>query len=347
MPQSPSPTQLRRRPWSADCHPYLAFSLQSPFIGQWARFSTPVDRIVLVHDRYGWHLPCDTQKEWKRFEHVIRASAEYMSGYLKAQFVELSNLWDVPPKPGSFGYFDVQSTEAEARQAIGKSIDAFLVYMAYISFLFALHYYYPATRNTEYPRSSFQQVNGLKVNPEWLRDVEASPVARFRSDTQRVGSVINVNSCKWLNLVPFMITAKIPIWLYWGCPPFVKSFDLRSSWVSLYTPTIDEPMHPALPIATEGLAPSPVSDFPPVEPNSRQCPGESMRAYFQCRKERHQRLMEKETPLQKQARLSRERSQATKQDPGKKGPKVYYWEQKGEFNIRIRTHLTRALAQSM
>src|SRR5277367_1366787 len=218
MPQSPSPTQLlRRRPWSADRHPYVAFLLQFPFVGQWARFATPVDRIDLVHDRHGWHLPRDTQKEWKNFEHVIRASAESMSDYLTVQFVELSNLWDVPAKPGLFDYFDVQSTEAEAHQAISKSIDAFLVYMAYISFLFALHYYYPATRNTPYPRSSFQpviQAIDLRLHPEWLRDLEASPVARFRSDTQRVGSVINVNSCTWLNLVPFMITAKIPIWLY-------------------------------------------------------------------------------------------------------------------------------------
>ena len=350
MPQSSSPTQLRRRLWSADRYPYLAFSLQFPFVGQWARFATPADRIGLVHDRHGWHLPRETQKEWKNFEHIIRASAERIVDFLQTQFVELSDLWDLPPKPGSFGYFTVQSTEAEARQAVGLSIDAFLVYLAYISFLFALHYYYPATRKTEYPRASFQQlvdVTGIKLHLEWLRDLEASPVAQFRSDTLRVGSVINIMSCKWLNLVPFMITARIPIWLYWGCPPFNASFDLRLSWVDLYTPPIDEPSHPTLPIATKGPASSYNSNFPPIPANSRQRPGEFMRAYFERRKERHKRLMEKETPLQKQARLDREKAQANKQIPGKKGPTVFYWEKTGEFNIRIRTHLSRALAKSL
>jgi hypothetical protein len=42
-------------------------------------------------------------------------------------------------KPGSFGYFDVQSTELEARQAIADSIAAFVAYLAYTSFLIALN----------------------------------------------------------------------------------------------------------------------------------------------------------------------------------------------------------------
>ena len=68
MPQSPTPSQLCSRLWSADRYPYLSFSLQFPFVGQWARFATPVGEIDLTHDRHGWHLPRDTQKQWKNFE---------------------------------------------------------------------------------------------------------------------------------------------------------------------------------------------------------------------------------------------------------------------------------------
>ena len=131
MPQSPSLTQLRSRLWSADRYPYLAFSLQFPFVNQWARFATPVN---LIHDRHGWHLPRDTQKEWKNFEHVIRANAEKISEYLKMRFSEFNGLWDEPAKPGLYRYFSVHSTEAEARQATAASIDAFVIYMAYICF---------------------------------------------------------------------------------------------------------------------------------------------------------------------------------------------------------------------
>ena len=100
MSQSPSPTQLCSRLWSADHYPYLAFSLQFPFVNQWARFATPVD---LIHDHHGWHLPCDTQKEWKNFEHIIWTNAEKISEYLKTWFSEFDGLWDEPEKPGLYG----------------------------------------------------------------------------------------------------------------------------------------------------------------------------------------------------------------------------------------------------
>jgi hypothetical protein len=54
------------------------------------------------------------------------------------------------------------------------------------------------------------------------------------------------------------------------------------------------------------------------------------------------KLKQKETPKSREARLGRERAQSKKQLPGKKGPLVFYWEKMGEFNIRIRTLLSRA-----
>jgi hypothetical protein len=334
MPQAPSPTQMRSRLWAADRFPYLAFLLQDPFVGQWARFSVPVNPI---RDRHGWHLPHDKAKEWKTFEHLIRASAECMSSKLKERFPEFNGLWDEPEKPGSYGYFNAYSTEAETCQALVESVNAFVIYAAYISFLIALCRYYDAST----PRSLRQlfQISNSKIHPEWLRDLAESPIAQFGPDSRRVGSIINVESCKWLNLAPFMMEkACVPIWLYWGLPPFSVSND---SWSSFYAPPVDEITHSA-PAAT--LAPSPPSNFPPVNPNSGQLPGETMRAYFQRRKERHIKLMQNETPKSREARLGRQRSQAKKQLPGKKGPLVFYWEKIGEFDIRIRTLLTRASA---
>jgi hypothetical protein len=174
MPQTPSPTQMRSRLWAADRFPYLAFSLQDPFVGQWARFTVPFNPI---HDRHGWHLPRDNAKEWKNFEHLIRASADCMSNKLKERFPEFNGLWDEPAKPGLYGYF---STKAEACQTISDSVDAFIVYAAYISFLIALCRYYDASS----PRSFRQlfQVSNSKIHPEWLRDLEESPIAQFSPD---------------------------------------------------------------------------------------------------------------------------------------------------------------------
>jgi len=51
-----------------------------------------------------------------------------------------------------------------------------------------------------------------------------------------------------------------------------------------------------------------------------------MRAYFQCRKERHAKYEQNKS---RQSHLGPEKSQATKQNPGKKGLVVYYWEKIG------------------
>jgi hypothetical protein len=63
---------------------------------------------------------------------TLNANTQRISNYLQGQI-----------SPGLFGYFNVQSTELEARQAIAHSIDAFVVYLAYTSFLIALYRYYP------------------------------------------------------------------------------------------------------------------------------------------------------------------------------------------------------------
>jgi hypothetical protein len=335
MPQTPSPTQMRSRLWAEDRFPYLAFLLQDPFVGQWGRFSVPSNPI---QDQYGWHLPRDKAKEWKNFEHLIRASADLMSNKLKERFPEFNGLWAEPAKPGLYGYFTSHSTKAEACQAIADSVDAFIVFAAYISFLIALCRSYDASS----PRSLRQlfEVSNSKIHPEWVRDLAESPIAQFGPDSRRVGSIVNVKSCKWLNLAPFMIErACVPIWLYWGLPPFSTSND---SWISLYAPPVDEIAHSA-PAACPSH--SPPSSFPPVHPNSGQLPGETMRAYFKRRKERQMNLIQKESPKNREARLGRERAQARKQLPGKKGPLMFYWEKIGEFNIRIRTLLTRADAK--
>ena len=142
MPLMPSPMQMHSCLWATDCFPYLVFFLQDPFVGQWAWFTVPINSI---HDWFGWHLPRDKAKEWKNFKHLIRASAEYMSKKIKEQFPEFNSLWDEPAKPGLYRYSNSCSTEAQACQAIAESIDTFIIYAAYISFLIALCRYYDAS----------------------------------------------------------------------------------------------------------------------------------------------------------------------------------------------------------
>ena len=225
MPPSPTPSQLCSHLWSADNYPYLSFSPKFPFVGQWD----------LTHDCHGWHLPCDTQKEWKHFEHLIWASPQLISDHLQLKFPWLTGLLAVPEKPGLFGYFDVWSTKVKAHQAIADSINAFVIYLAYTSFLIALHHYYPQSSSTPHSLLLQQLLQSTKLNshPEWVNDLAGSPVGQFHSDPQHVGSIIDVRSCKWLELVPCTIAANVLIWLHWGHMPFFIANEPRSSWTSV------------------------------------------------------------------------------------------------------------------
>ncbi|KAL0062093.1 hypothetical protein AAF712_011020 [Marasmius tenuissimus] len=74
-----------------------------------------------------------------------------------------------------------------------------------------------------------------------------------------------------------------------------------------------------------------------LEPNSGQLPGETWQQFFTRRDER--RTGRKESPLQRQTRVNREKEAVAKRCPGKKGPSIWYWRQRGPH--RVRTLLTR------
>ncbi|KAF8960571.1 hypothetical protein BDZ97DRAFT_1760686 [Flammula alnicola] len=346
-----------------------------------SRFATPADRIQLASDSYGWHLPRDVQKSWKTFKQTTRAVAEKLSCYLMLRSPELHDLSHQPEKPGSYGYFTVHSTEQEARQAI----------------------------------------TNVSVHPEWFNSLEASIFVDFCPERSCVGSIVDVSSCNWLNLVPYMMKANVLIWLCWGSPPFATSNPEWStqSWTSMFAPTVyksgqstllgtgkNPPFVSSNPHSSRNFwsnnsssnnpwsnssssnnpwsnssssntpwltqsssaqswswastsAPthhksgqsgslesvkSPASTSPPVEQGSGQCPGETMRAYFERKKQQHLQWKREESDKARQAHLNREAAQKKKACPGKKGPLVYHWVRVGKF-FRVRTLLLRALAE--
>jgi hypothetical protein len=137
-----------------------------------------------------------------------------------------------PPNPSQFGYFNAHSTENKARFALSQSLDCFVLLFAYVSFCNAI------CRNPDDPVSIslsdstqpkwFNELSARRnrVHPEWLKLLADSPISNFTTTPQRVGTIINVSRCSWINLVPRMLKANIPIWLYWGIPPvFVQPLD--------------------------------------------------------------------------------------------------------------------------
>jgi hypothetical protein len=322
-----------------------------------SRFATPIELIPLEHDKHGHHLPSEVAKSWKTLEHVCRNITEILCKSFTRDHPKIFLNCSAPPLPSKFGYFDAHSTEKKARSALSKSIDAFVLLFAYVSFCIAI------CRDSRDPLSIslssstkpkwFQELSARKnrIHPEFLQLLADSPISQFTSTTpQRLGTIINVSQCPWVHLVvPYLLKANVPIWLYWGIPPvFVQPLE---NTLLLFAPR-SHPQSRAPPISA--IAPSqsvlPTPSQPVCLPvrsvhgGPAQLPGETWKDFMKRQNDRRMQKISKENDADRQMRVGRENSAAGKSCPGKKGPAVYIWED--DDGVWTRTLLTRGQVNS-
>ena len=76
------------------------------------------------------------------------------------------------------------------------------------------------------------------------------------------------------------------------------------------------------------------AEFPPVKPGCDQLPGETWKAFFERRARKNAKIEKTENADERQAQLNRVKANKNHQDPGCKGPRVFYWEEVDGFHIR-------------
>jgi len=306
-----------------------------------SRLATPPGQIPLENDQYGFHLPQKVAKSWKTLEQTCRQ----ISSVLHTSFCQdhpKANLIHLPPaKPSDFGYFGTHPSEEIAQSAISKSLDAFVILFAYVSFCITICRAEddPASVSLLTSESKPRWLRLLsdsrrsKLHPESVQLLVDSPIADFTTVPQRLGAIINVSRCSWLHLVPCMINAKVPIWLYWGvppafCQPLVDKaliFAPRSHPQSKASPALP-PSQPAGPSAPSGHA------------GPGQLPGETWKEFITRQNERRKAKLKNESGQHRQARQGRELMAEKQQCPGKKGSTVYIWEQDNGVWTRTLLH---------
>ena len=363
LPDDATPSQLRGRIWALHNHPYLPFMLYSPFDGPMtSRLSTSAEQIALDKDFDGYHLPKDVSKSWKTLEQSCRQIITVLSALFKQDYPQILFTCSAPPNPSHFGYSKDHRTESKARHAISQSLDAFVLLFAYVSFSIAIcrKPEDPAFISTESLSTSTQprwfqhlSLRQSKIHPEWLQLLADSPISNFTTTPQRVGVIINVSRCSWINLVPSMLKANVPIWLYWGIPPvFLQplthhalAFAPRShpqcrapptpsQSVTLPTPsqsvTLPTPSQSvALPTPSQSVAIPTSCQSATLPGGPGQLPGETWKNFMTRQNERRKKILFKEGDAARRAREDRENKASTKSCPGKKGPTVYVWENDG------------------
>ncbi|KAI0368513.1 hypothetical protein BV20DRAFT_915519, partial [Pilatotrama ljubarskyi] len=115
------------------------------------------------------------------------------------------------PLPREFGYLQNHRSHDAAKRALWKSRDALFLLAARCSLAIALA--------------------GMLPHPAtWIDELSQSLIADL-SPGLRVGAFINPlrgpDFTEWVNHVPCMINANLPVYIYWPCP---KDADYRTVW---------------------------------------------------------------------------------------------------------------------
>jgi hypothetical protein len=293
-----------------------------------------VDAMPLEHGSQGWHLPHQTAKAWKQLEQTLRLIGEKSKKTLpRMSRNPIFFLINDPELPSKFGYFTTHPTEDAARSALRSSLDAFVVYCAYLSF---------ATAFCRLPGSdSSLNLIPPRVHAEFSKMFMESHIVDLSGERKRIGTIINVLQCSWISTAEVLLKAKVPIWLYWGDHPLTVT--PRAGWMADHRPRLVDLNPPSVNNLLPSLPPTSIpsqSQSSASRNTKKQLPGETYKQYFTRRQQRNEARMQIETAQDKQIRADRDKLAAKRQCPGRKGPAVYCWEL-DDNDLRVRTLQTR------
>ena len=245
LPTPYSPTVLRSQIWALNGYPYLAFCNKSPFQGELFKLLVgSAETMLLEDDKDGWHLSYSTAKSWKRLEHTLHRIARYLKEW--PAFNPPSFLITDSEHLSKFGYFSAHPTQEAARSGLQSSLDAFVVYCAYISFM---------TTYCQLPGSTSDIPSYLppNIHPEFSNMFKESHIVDFSGQRKCIGTIINVLWCNWISVAHILLKAQVLMWLYWGDHPLTVTLqaawmvDFRPQLVNLNPPPVNNSLHSLLP----------------------------------------------------------------------------------------------------
>lgn len=333
-----SPADAMNLRWASNQFPQIAFAPVTP------RFDGPLfnrlrDGFLIEPVGTKWQLATATQESWYRLERNLHAmSSTLISSHPFGFPLDFSYF----PLPASYGYQRQHCSRAIASRCASQSRDAFVQLACMSSYAIALF----SKRREDFREPIPAWVRFLHekgVHPAWVDNFKASQFADF-FHTERVGTMIHPG-CKWLNHVPALVRANVPLWIFWGdgnpacyakalsfhaiksvCPSQEQISALRAKSEALALQL------PQSPIPEPKSSPAAKAPIPSVQ--SRQKQGESWQQFFERLAVVHQRRKATETPLERQRRENRERQAGG--CPGNRGPTVFEWVDVSGYLIRTK-----------
>ena len=305
--------------------------------------------------------------EWVALERNLRAVAYAMldlCGGILPRFFRFR------PFPKRYGYELQYSCPRHAKIIATRSRDAFVPLMAAVTLMFLL------LRDRESIVDGFQWrdkvIHKTNIHPQWLTALEDSAVGDL--SLERIGGIVDEQDCEFKAILRLFCEVPLDLYICWGAMtdrpvhlhPFLiplvpspsETSMLRSSVLtqrhlitSRGSSSVDHHLLP-LPLPSQypsspnsltlsaALPSQPPSSnsFPPSEKCSGQKQGEHWRSFFDRRQEWNDLKTSKETPQQHQSRLQRLENARKGNVPGRKGARIYIWEDTDGFHVRRAAH---------
>jgi hypothetical protein len=323
----PEPEEVQDLCWAMNRFPQLGFLPASP------HFHGPIfqrlNHVNIAPVNNKWQLDPQLQKSWATLEDTLKFVGDAL---LSDLCIPLN--FSYFPLPATFGYRRQHRSHRAALRCAEHSRNAFFTLAASCSYGMAM-------RRSDSTSSTPRWVGILLergVFPEWIDDFRKSQFADFLH-TQRVGVIMHP-ACDWLQLIPMLVRTNVPVWIEWS-DGRSDYYGQKSTYVARYRPQPgDISMARALEQQSPNLLHTPVMSpasvvglCPEPDPTSRQRRGETFEQFFEREKADHDMRASLETLSAKQVRLSRERSAIAA--PGRRGPRVYEWEDVDGFLMRL------------
>ncbi|KAI0349115.1 hypothetical protein OH77DRAFT_193670 [Trametes cingulata] len=222
---------LRKALWAVNRAPEMAYMLRrSHADGQFfARLSINSRDLPIAEKDGAWFVLSDVRERWKSLEnsllHISNVLLERTRNLPEAKF-PCDPHW---PLPREMGYLQNHRSLDAAKRALWKSRDALFLLVARCSLAIALAGMLPR-QGVNAPPAWLRILIDAGVTPTWIDELGQSLIADL-SPGLRVGAFINPlrgpGFTEWVNHVPCMISANLPVYVYWPCP---KDADYQAVW---------------------------------------------------------------------------------------------------------------------
>ncbi|KAJ8077489.1 hypothetical protein PM082_001920 [Marasmius tenuissimus] len=281
------------------------------------------------------------------------------------------------PYPARSRYLTFEGTPASVQRMAARTKNSFLPLIATCSML--LFWCQRRFEKTNEEGIAFEWLKLLKTENDpseqtqrqhrtWISELLHSFVGD--PDTLRVGTILDGTKEDCADWLSHLKHVNMPIYIYWGYLDKLSGSPLASpdadyrhwavrsdeSYRQLYrlAPRNSDIVNLSERVASGFFAPpkpcqislvSPDTDTEvmaiPLQSGSGQQPGERVEAYFLRQREYQKGLILNESVSHREQRWEHERDNERKPQPGKNGPRIWYWEM-AEHEFRVRTLLTRA-----